>query len=336
MSRARWAGAVLALALMAAGRDERTFTIREAFGVDHPDQIVTFDLAAPVDAASAVLVGADGKPVPCQILEGGRKLAVRTDLPAGGTRTWRLGTGRPVAPADGIRVEENAKEGWAEITNGLLGVRVPLPGSRNAGAPVLAVRTRSGAWLKAGEFRAPKAKPMEVKFLEKGPLVVRVEVSCLFEPAKESPGEPFYRCTMEVQAGQPSVLFEEESSAAVSWSIRLDPLAPTQARYRGHHSSSKELGYEADGRQYRMWHERSPLDAFVDLKYDRPRPYRAVPIWDPWISTAAGTGRSTGKNRPPRPTSRACSRAGPRGPWRPRPAASTSPRVRWGRRIWIP
>lgn len=283
MSRARWAGALLSLALMAAGRDEPTFTIREAFGVDHPDQIITFDLTSPVDGASAVLRGADGKAVPCQVLEGGKKLAVRTGLPAGAVRTWTLGTGRPAAPADGLRVEENAKEGWTEVTNGLLGLRVPLPGSRGGGPPVLAVRTRSGAWLPAGGRRSAKAKSMEVRFLEKGTLVVKVEVTSILEPTKEFPGEPFHRCTIEVQAGQPSILFEEESSVPVSWSLRLDPLGPDQARYRGHHSSSKELGYEADGRQYRMWHERPPLDAFVDLKYDRPREYRAVPIWDPWV-----------------------------------------------------
>ena len=78
----------------AEGWEIQAFTIQEAFGVSHPDQIVDFDVAADVDPASAYLVGPDGREVPFQLLEGGRKVAVRTDLPAGTSKTWKLMSGR--------------------------------------------------------------------------------------------------------------------------------------------------------------------------------------------------------------------------------------------------
>ena len=77
-------GAILCAAIpgvswAAEGREIQAFTIREVFGVSHPDQIVDFDVTAEVDPTSAHMVGPDGEEVPCQFLEGGKKVAVRTD-----------------------------------------------------------------------------------------------------------------------------------------------------------------------------------------------------------------------------------------------------------------
>ncbi len=59
-----------------------TFTLRETFGVQHPDQIVTFDLSTSVAPANCYLVGPTGVEVPYQVLGGGKQIAVRTGLPA--------------------------------------------------------------------------------------------------------------------------------------------------------------------------------------------------------------------------------------------------------------
>ena len=56
-----------------------------------------------------------------------------------------------------------------------------------------------------------------------------------------------------------------------------------QARSQGHHSTSKQAGYEQDGQPYRMWHTRANCDAFVDLQYDAPWEARFLARWDPWI-----------------------------------------------------
>ena len=73
------------------------------------EQIIDFDLDARIDPANTYLLGPDGNEVPYQFLDGGKKLAVRTDLPAGAEKTWRLLSGRAPAPVtDGVRVTETA------------------------------------------------------------------------------------------------------------------------------------------------------------------------------------------------------------------------------------
>src|SRR5687767_10884856 len=61
----------------------QTFTVAERFGVAHPEQIIDFDVAAAVDVANVRVLGPGGAEVAFQLLENGKKLAVRTDLPAG-------------------------------------------------------------------------------------------------------------------------------------------------------------------------------------------------------------------------------------------------------------
>ncbi len=293
-ARRSWlaAAAVWALAtaagVPASAGDDTAFTLRETFGVPHPDQIIDFDLAGPIASQSVAVVDGDGREVPSQVIDGGRKIAVRTDLPAGATRVFRIVAGKvPAQTANAVQVKKDEKAGWHEVTNGLTGVRVPLAAPPPAApAPISAVLLRSGAWTPAGSgLVGPAAKSMAVKFIEQGPLVTIVEVSYVLN-ARAQDGKPVdghYRCEVTLKAGQPSILFEEESDVGVSWALRVDALKPTQARYRGHHASSRERGYEADGQTYRPSHARPPLDAFTDLRYDQPRPYPRLAIWDPWV-----------------------------------------------------
>ncbi|MHB9131237.1 MAG: hypothetical protein ACYDBB_09135 [Armatimonadota bacterium] len=60
------------------------FTLTERFGVSHPDQIVDFDLPAGVvvDPKNSYLVSPRGDEVAYQLIEGGRKIAIETHLPA--------------------------------------------------------------------------------------------------------------------------------------------------------------------------------------------------------------------------------------------------------------
>src|SRR5688572_26039616 len=123
-------------------------TLREAFGVAHADQVVDFDLPAPVDAAATSVIGPVGKPVAFQVLRGNR-LAVRTDLPAGATRTWHVVPGSPPAPAESDVREAHAGD-YIDITNGLTGVRIPNTwegaSSDEVPAPVQGIRWRDGSW----------------------------------------------------------------------------------------------------------------------------------------------------------------------------------------------
>src|SRR5262249_37743986 len=93
-----------------------------------------------------------------------------------------------------------------------------------------------------------------------------------------------YRATITLQAGQPSVLIEEDTDMDVRWTLDAGAtLKPDQARYQGHHATSDENGFESDGRQYRPSHERPNMDAFVKLPFKGTSPSgRFLARWDPW------------------------------------------------------
>ncbi len=268
-----------------------TFTLTEYFGVSHPDQIITFDLKQPVDPTKTAVYASTGKDagtkaaveVPYQLLQDGKTLAVRTGLAANETKVFTL---RPaaskVADPDAMTVKETA-DGY-EITTRLTGIRVPKPVTTLPfPAPVQGVRLRDGTWTPGGarlSLTPPeKAEPkMSVEFLERGPLKTVVQV-------RYDLGESFSTTTITLEAGQPSVMFEEEANLDRSYAIEFqDAVQPTHARYRGHHSSSKDRGYEPDGQVYRQWHQRPSLDAQVDLGFAAPRTYGRVARWDPWIT----------------------------------------------------
>ena len=131
-----------------------------------------------------------------------------------------------------------------------------------------------------------------MRFLERGPLVVCAEVTYTFDRPDLSygtkrliPGGPgHYTARITLSADQPSILIEEDADTDVAYELDFYGVTkPNQARYQGHHSTSKQAGYEQDGRQYRMWHERTNCDALVDLQYQTPWETRFLARWDPWI-----------------------------------------------------
>ncbi|MBC8872199.1 MAG: hypothetical protein H8E44_22430 [Planctomycetes bacterium] len=273
----------------------RVLTIKERFGVSHPTQVIDFDLDRPVTTEKVHVLGPNGAPVAFQLLDGGRQLAVLTDLPAGAERTWRLMSGQRLDGVEtGLHVTE--KDGCFEITNRFVGVRVsredlPLD---PAPAPVQAIRLADGRWT--GSTPIPllraQAKGMSVRFIERGPLLVRVEVTYRFDRPDLTygqkllipGGEGHYTARITVTASQPSVLIEEDTDTDIAYELDVyQAIKPNQARYQGHHSSSKQAGYEQDGQQYRMWHTRQNSDAFVDFQYDNPWETRFLARWDPWI-----------------------------------------------------
>src|SRR5262249_1328229 len=148
-------------------------------------------------------------PVAFQVLAGGKKVAIQTDLGAGQARQWRLLSGRaPTATPTNLQVSEYTARGRSgyQITKGLTGLRPPQPSlSRhpplrplvdlfNYGpdvprvilpAPVQGIQFADGQWsgvgLNAVTFLARSLVKAEVRFLERGPLKVVVEVSYLLD-----------------------------------------------------------------------------------------------------------------------------------------------------------
>ncbi|HOF88389.1 MAG TPA: hypothetical protein PLZ36_09845, partial [Armatimonadota bacterium] len=169
-------------------------------------------------------------------------------------------------------------------------------------APVLAVRLADGTWTTASSpitfTPGTQVKQVAVTFPERGPLKTVAEVTYTLDRARYNygaqavcpAGPGAYTCRIEVQAGQPSVLFEEETDCQFSYNIDLAGVTLTQARYRGHSVRDSKYGWRPDGKKV----EDRRTDAFFDLPYDKN--YRANYVtdlnggsirwmapWDPWI-----------------------------------------------------
>lgn len=275
-----------------------TLVLREPFGVGHPRQLLAFSLPPGAGPGPFRVIGPGGTESLHQVLGDGR-LAVLSDLGAGEERRWTVYRGESAAGvAEGVRVSRH--RAYYEITNGLTGVRVArFPGDLSrAPAPIQGLRHRDGTWTATGStfLETPGGQPLQataagIRFLERGPLTVVVEVAYrLAGPSGApgaAPGAGEYRSRIELQAGQPSVLVEDEADLDLRYRLDVsEGLWPDQARYRGHRATAPERGREPDGRRYRPGHERPPMDAVVDL----PRPGRGeafvgrLAVWDPWIA----------------------------------------------------
>ena len=276
-----------------------TFTLHEDFGVTHPEQIVYFEAGPKLAVGKEALVDEAGKPAPFQVLNDHR-IAVRTDLPAGATKIWRLIDG-PAPVGSGVTLVE--KPDYYEITNELIGIRVPKSAANllNTPAPIQGLRFQDGTWTATGlNSMGRPAKAMSVKILDQGPLVTRITIAYTYDKgvlhsSLKSPdypdvpaGDGLYRTTIELQAGQPSITFEEECETDLSYKIDITSgLTPDQAQYRGHHASSKDAGLDPNGTVYH-YDNNTRHDALVNLKYDGPKDrfsktaYPFMSHWDPW------------------------------------------------------
>jgi hypothetical protein len=317
-------------------KSARIFTVRESFGVSHPDQIVTFDLNEHVDTAKNILIAendkGEGAEVPYQLLDDGKLLAIRVSLAANETKKFRLQPGIPrVDDKNAVTVSE--KTDYIEIASDSVAVRIPnfaTPGLAtgynwakaptrpmldlfNYGpdsqwtprqvilAPVQGVRLHDGTWSGLGPNMmvalAKSTTSASVKFVERGPLKVVAQVSYRFDKPSydygpihlSDAGPGYYTCTIVVESGQPSILFEEDTDLEMIWGMNLyNGLSPDQARYRGHHANSVKSGRWTDGTVYKGYQYG---DATVDLQYKREQTpsynttegtWRYMSVWDPW------------------------------------------------------
>lgn len=303
---------------------EFSFKLQEHFGVTHPDQVLTFDLTQAVDPTKHVLIetSASGqREVAYQVLDQGRMLALRSNLVAGESKTFTLKPGSPRA-ADPLAVKLTEAPNHWELTNGVTGVRIPkavnAAATKQIPAPLQGVMMRDGKWYGTGpnwlEYQAYHdfnkkcvATGMKVTVIEPGPMraIVRVEYrfrhpnltygSTIIKPA----GEGYHTSTIRLDAGQPSILIEEDTDFESRWSIDLfDAIQPTHARFRGHQSTDKRWGYGPDGEALKPAHARGPMEAQVDVTFDQMREpnYNASektwPMlwsWNPWSVNSGWT-----------------------------------------------
>ena len=280
----------------------QTFQTREYFGVNHPMQVIDFDLTKMPTPARAC-----NMPTASRLyskFEGGKKSPSKL-ICAGQSRQWKLLEGRsPKVIPTNLKVNEYTARGRSgyQITNGITGIRVtkpadpgtlplrPLVDLFNYGpdvpriillAPVQGIQFPDSQWSGAGPnvvtFLAKSLVKADIRFLEKGPLKVVVEVSYLLDHPAYSDGSielkpagrGHYRSTITVEAGQPSILFDEDTDLEMTWSMDLyEALQPTTAGYCGHHASRRNLATSPTGRPIGLFMSRPGMDAQVDLAYD--------------------------------------------------------------------
>ncbi len=282
-----------------------TYTLTERYGVAHPEQVVALRLRAPPAPGVAYDVrGPNGQPVAHQWLSDGR-LAVRLEggLAAFGSRSFTVSEQAPSPPAGSNLVSVVEGPQVIEISNGLVGVRVPTLAQTPSQAPVpiQAVRLRNGTWAAVGQDRVLLSKetgnPFPVQgaqreFLERGPL--RVVVRITYQVPRSgisgvvSAGTGFHRTTIRIDAGQPSLLVEHDSDVDSSFHLAFGTaFTPNEARFQGHSVTAPMHGTREDGSAYPPWHDRYNEDAVValPLSHSSANPFgRYLPRWDPWIA----------------------------------------------------
>jgi len=313
-----------------AGKTLASYELREYFGVSHPSQVVEMELPAalPANCQFHLVNAKDNSAEVAQALSN-HKIAFVTDLPANGSRSWKLVAGpAPSSPAGAETVAVKESDAFIEISNGITGVRVPKT-LRDAEAiqkgsaakdvkhplsPIQGIQYQSGTWtatgpnylddsiknfweawhwyLKASQGAPEKPGPMEapkdfaplgdieVKFLEKGPVLTRVQLSYKFHReayngGKQLPADDagFLTTTVEIQKGQPSILIEDHTNMDIYYRMNVyDGLQPDIGRYVSRAGASDiQYGYTYDASKNKVkydstgWHKG---DAYVDLNYD--------------------------------------------------------------------
>jgi hypothetical protein len=313
-------GTTLAGGEVASEVPTQVLELHEWFGVDHPEQIIEFALDRAATPGLGTVLEETGSPVPFQLLEHGRKLAIRTGLAANSRRAWRWFSNRPAMPVTPAVEVKRAEREW-EISNELIAVRIPrgeaireakdgpvlaaaplleVSAPRvHALAPIQGVRLRDGTWSGLGPnllaARALKLLDASVEMVEAGPLKAVVQVRYDFDKPQYSyglvkiadPGPGYLRVTITVLAGQPSILVEEDTDLDEVWAMNLyNGLRPDRAQYNGHHSTDPKFGHLSDGSIYPMARTGKPLrgepDAIVDLQYQTPQVPSYVTSAESW------------------------------------------------------
>ncbi|HPD17803.1 MAG TPA: hypothetical protein PLE19_22935 [Planctomycetota bacterium] len=210
--------ACLFACLEAQAGEERTFTIREPFGLAWGPDRVNYPLVLregekpPVVAA---VQDAHGALLPAQLTPSlappGEGAARRVTLSFMATLkpdevgqwTYRPDLGGQKPPASDLRVVE--REGVVELTTSKFGIRVPASGAKEPPAPILAVRLGDGRWIGRGWWQTERpCLGYKAAILERGPVFAKVALSYDF------PDNTAYKATIELSAGQDVAIISEE------------------------------------------------------------------------------------------------------------------------------
>jgi hypothetical protein len=211
---------------------------------------------------------------------------------------------------DAVRIINKPGSPYMEIRNGLLGLVIPKESSfdpknpKNTLAPIQSVIYHDGVYSdETPNYLQSVVPPTSLKVTvvtnmpEECVVVVRytfnkpefISYTGKYKGGDAGPG--YYQTTIDLKRGSRSALMEEESNYDVSYEFKIsNGLQPDHARYRGWSSSAVQYGYEPSGVVYRPEDQRPPLDATVDLHYDKDATFTPMSMWDP-----AGGELNTGR-----------------------------------------
>lgn len=293
------------------------FLLEDCLGIAYASQIVEFTpRTAFARNASLYVLDEAGNRLPHQILSNGH-LAVFTGLAARQTKRIRVYNGSLAgssSPSTWQPVSMVERGPQLEIDNGRIAVRLQLRAQSASDlqlAPVQGLRRGQDAWTANGPnflyaFASGvseanpyvlRAKSFRAQIVEQGPLLVQVRLEYTFNRPSLSygsnlirpAGEGFYRSTISLGAGDRSILLEEHTDMEMQYYLPTESfLSFDRARYRGHSATSVELGREPDGRVYRPNHERSAMDAEIDVPVTvaavSGATVKPLVVWNPWAS----------------------------------------------------
>lgn len=241
MKRITWLSVlVLSLAAVASpgAAFEQILTLQEHLGYGWSNDIVHQPVTIPASAdlqAEKTALFRDGQAVPMQLdnIETNKAGSIlkadvwfRTDLPANGSRSFVLKSGKGATDTD-LKITKNGD--ILEIANALTAVRI----SGGTNGPLLGVRLASGQWAGASQITCDKAlESASTEVLAQGPIFVRTRTTYRFA----DDGSYIFEATL--RSGEPVVRFDETYEKAGSLVLDLSTgLQPTKfgtkADFRG-------------------------------------------------------------------------------------------------------
>jgi len=205
------------------------WSVTEYLDCDWPAQLVWRQLERPVGNGSFIVDDGNGKRVPAQVGDQGKRVYFIAELAAGETVNYRLcdGEGESASASQLI-----VKDGVAEILNGTVGLRLAWDGSDSDSPPILGIRGKDRVWLGGASWaEGVNFSSIDCKLLESGPVFIRLRQTYRTARGAEVVWEYL------IDAATPTVrifLFQKgEIAGAVIWNLGKG-FQPTRAYWRPH------------------------------------------------------------------------------------------------------
>lgn len=213
------------LAASAAGAAERTFTVREPFGLAWGPDRLTYDIEfaeADITPRNIAMHDEAGQPVAVQLSDiefwpdgvsvKRARVSFMASLEPDRTATWTLTTDGAAAPAESsVRAAVNGET--IELSNALTGIRLvggqntydePVGGDQLP-PPIQGVRLPDGRWIGSGRWETDVAcTGYSAEITADGPVFVQAKIRYDFADGR------FYAATVELNAGQDLAVVTEE------------------------------------------------------------------------------------------------------------------------------